>query len=474
MPEKINRVQPPLKFISPKFDPLIRQLTQWSFPILQRFRLRTWLPAGIIRFETKNVETLVKLYQQFQTGKIRFLLAFRHPEVDDPLSMFYLLSRAVPASARQMKIPLQRPIHSHFIYDRGMTVWAGDWLGWIFSRLGGFPVRRGKIIDKQAMQTARELFLNSKIPIAVAPEGATNGHSGIVSPLEPGVAQLGFWCVEDLLKANRSEEVFIVPIAIQYSYPKPPWEKLDWLLSKLETDSGLTPQPQDRSSSNSNREEVYYQRLLRIAECLLSQMEEFYQRFYHQTFDLTIDETAIDTLASPNQILLARLHRLQDKALSVTEQYFAIVAQGNSIDRCRRLEEAGWSYIYRSDLPDLDTLPPFKRGLADWVAVEADLRMRHMRLVESFVAVTGTYVKEKPTVERFAEMAMLMHDMMSRIQDQDNKLPGRPRLGWRQSLVTVGEPISMTQQWEIYKQDRQAARQKVTLQLHEALQQMIS
>ena len=466
MPEEISRAQPPLKFIPPKFDPFIRQLTQWSFPIIQRFRLRPWLPAGIVRFETKNVETLVKLYQQFQTGKVRFLLAFRHSEVDDPLSMFYLLSHAVPSCARQLKIPLQKPIHSHFIYDRGMTVWGGEWLGWIFSRLGGFPIHRGKRIDKQALSTARELFLNSKMPIAVAPEGATNGHSGIVSPLEPGVTQLGFWCVEDLLKAHRSEEVFIVPISIQYSYVKPPWEKLDWLLSKLEADSGLTPHP-NQSSNSDNREEAYYERLLLIAENLLTQMEEFYKRYYHQNFDLGV----IDTSASPNQILLARLHRLQDKALGVAEQYFGIQPQGNTIDRCRRLEEAGWSYIYRSDLPDLNTLPPLARGLADWVAVEADLRMRHMRIVESFVAVTGTYVKEKPTVERFAEMGMLMHDMMSRIQD--DKLPGRPRLGWRQSLVTVGEPISVTQQWELYQKDRDAARQAVTQDLYEALQTMI-
>lgn len=466
MPEEISRAQAPFKFIPPKFNPFIRQLTQWSFPIIQRFRLRPWLPAGIVRFETKNVETLAKLYQQFQTGEVRFLLAFRHPEVDDPLSMFNLLSRAVPTVARQLKIPLQYPIHSHFIYDRGMTVWAGEWLGWIFSRLGGFPIRRGKRIDKQAMQTARELFLNSKMPIAVAPEGATNGHSGIVSPLEPGVAQLGFWCVEDLLKAQRSEQVFIVPITIQYSYVKPPWEKLDWLLSKLEADSGLTPHP-SQSSHNGSPEEAYYERLLGIAENLLSQMEEFYKRYYHQSFDLGV----IDTSKSPNQILLARLHRLQDKALGVAEQYFGIQSQGNAIDRCRRLEEAGWSYIYRSDLPDLNTLPPLTRGLADWVAVEADLRMRHMRIVESFVAVTGTYVKEKPTVERFAEMGMLMYDMMSRIQD--DKLPGRPHLGWRQSLVTVGEPISVTQQWEMYQKDRHAAREAVTQALYEALQGMI-
>jgi len=84
-------------------------------------------------------------------------------------------------------------------------------------------------------------------------------------------------------------------------------------------------------------------------------------------------------------------------------------AQGSLIERCRRLE-AGWTYIYREDLQDGKALSPLDRGLADWIAEEASLRMLHMRLVESFVAVTGTYVLEKPTVERFAETALLMFD----------------------------------------------------------------
>lgn len=466
--EEIKSVQPPLKFIAPNFNRFFLQIVQWSLPVLLRFRLRRWLPARIIRVETENALELAKLYEQFQAGKVRFLMAFRHPEVDDPLSMLYLISRAIPKNARENGIKLKDPVHSHFIYERGMTIWAGDWLGKFFSFLGGFPIRRGKRVDRTGLQTARDLFLNSNIPLAIAPEGATNGHSGKVSPLEPGVAQLAFWCIEDLQKANRSEEVFIVPITIQYSYPNPPWKKLDWLLSKLEAMSGLETISIDTSSK---REEIYYQRILRLAERLLSEMEDFYQRFYHQTL-VPID---LDPSSDTTELIIARLHRLQDIALRVSEQHFGLPAQGNFIDRCRRLEEAGWSYIYREDLPSLDTLTPLTRGLADWVATEAAKRMQHMRLVESFVAVTGTYIKDKPTFERFAETTLLIYDMMSRLQD--DTFPGRPNLGWRQSKVTVGKPISVTQRWQSYKQDRQSARKTVTeltQDIHKALQSMIS
>lgn len=468
----MQHAQSRLEFIPQRFNPVVLRLAQWLLPILLRFRLRPWLPAGISRIQVKNAEILAELYQQFQAGKVRFLMAFRHPEVDDPLCMLYLLSRAVPRVARQQGISLQYPIHSHFIYERGMLLWAGDWLGWFFSNLGGTPIRRGKRLDKLGIQNARNLFANAKMPIAVAPEGATNGHSGIVSPLEPGVAQFGFWCVEDLHKASRSEEVLIVPIALQYSYVKPPWAKLDWLLSKLEADCGLPVKTIGRSET-ANPEEIHYPRLLRLAEHLLTEMEGFYQRFYHQ--HLAAIDHELEARGNANEILMARLHRLQDTALKVAEQYFKLQPQGNFIDRCRRLEEAGWSYIYREDVSDINALPPFQRGLADWVAAEAELRMRHMRLVETFVAVTGTYVKEKPTPERFAETALLIFDMMARTRN-NTKLPGRPRLGWRQALITVGQPISVTERWAKSQSDRRAVRvgvTELTKELHQALEQLI-
>jgi 1-acyl-sn-glycerol-3-phosphate acyltransferase len=471
LPNSIHSTQPPLKFIPQRFNPLILQIVQWLLPVVLRFRTRPWLPAGIVHIEAKNVEILAELFHKFQSGKIRFLIAFRHPEVEDPLCMLYLLSRIVPRVARQQGMQLQYPVHSYFLYDRGMTLWAGDWLGWLFSKIGGVPVRRGRRLDRLAIQTARNLFANGQLPIAVAPEGGTNGHSGIVSPLEPGVAQMGFWCVEDLHKANRLENVVILPISIEYRYVQPPWSKLDELLSKLEADSGLPVEPSNQSA-RENLPEIYSQRIYCLGEYLMTEMEEFYRRFYHQDIPKTI---STDESASPNQVLIDRLHRLLDKALQVAEQYFGLQAQGSFIDRCRRLEDAGWSYIYREDLPDIKALPPLKRGLADWIAEEADLRMQHMRLVESFVAVTTSYLQEQPSVERFAETALLMFDMLSRIQD--TTLPGRPRLGWRQAQITVGEPISVTERWANSQENRHAARQAVsdlTQDLQIALEKLIA
>lgn len=141
----------------------------------------------------------------------------------------------------------------------------------------------------------------------------------------------------------------------------------------MEADTGLSYEQID-SSVNALRGKVYYQRLFRLGEHLLTKMEQFYTRFYHQTLPLP-NLPVTDAPSSPNQMLAARLSILLDTALSVAEDYFGLKAQGSVIERCRRLEEAGWSYIYREDLPSVNTLPPLERGLADWIAQEASLRI---------------------------------------------------------------------------------------------------
>lgn len=438
-------VQRPLEFIAPAFNPLVLKATQLVLP--------AWLRSqkAITDIQADNVEVLAEFYRQFQAGNIRFLMAFRHPSTNDPLCMAYLLYYILPRVAKQQNISLQYPLHSHFIYDRGIPLWAGLRTGWLYSRLGGIPIHRGKV-DRTSLKVARNLFANAKLPMAVAPEGATNGHNEIVSSLEPGVAQLGFWCVEDLLKAGRSEQVFIVPIGIQYSYVEAPWQAVEQILSQLEADSGLEPK----------QEESLYRRLYQLGEHLLKLMEDFYAQFYPQMPKVTATEFA------------TRLQALLDVALKVAEQYFNISSSGSLSDRCRRVEQAGWDRIYREDIKNLDALSPLERGLANRIADEANLRMWHMRLVESFVEVTGDYVLKKHTVERFAETTLLMWDMMTRIKG--NNPFARPRLGKQRVQMTIGEPISVSDRWEVYQTNRRSAKQAVTdltSDLQTALEKMI-
>ena len=416
--------------------------------------------TNLVEVESHNAETLVKLYHEFEAGKTRLLLAFRHPNPTDPYVLSQLLWQDLPQTARQMGVSLGTT-HSHFIYDRGIPLWAGSYLGWLFSKLGGVPIQRGKL-DLQALKTARELFVNGQFPLAAAPEGGNNGHNEIVSPLEPGIAQLAFWCQEDLIAQERDANVVILPLGIQYRYIEEPWQELESLMDRLEQESGLT----------LAGDLDLYGRLYRLAEHLLALMEAYYHEFYGVTFK-TVDEfiSPKDEPMDANDLLAVRLRSLIDEALKVAEQYFGLRPKGSTIDRCRKLEQAGWDRIFRGGT---EKLSPVELGLANRVAEEADLRMWHMRLVESFVAVTGHYVKEHPSADRFAETALLLKDMVEKIKSNKNRPPvSGLQLGPQRAIATVGEPIVIGPLYAGYKRKRRQAITSLTKELQEQMESLI-
>lgn len=444
----MTEIQPPLEFIPPAFNPLLLRLARVILPWWMRFRV------GIAAVETVNAEILADLYHEFDRGKTRFLIAFRHPSTKDPFALTSLIWQAVPQAAKKQGFKLRSPVHSHFMYDRGITIWAGEWLGWLFSQLGGTSIERGKL-DRLGLKSARELMVSGRFPLAAAPEGATNNHSEIVSPLEPGIAQLGFWCWEDLQVAGRSEEVVIVPIGIQYEYIDCPRLKLEKLLTTLEVNLGL------ETSRQFSTEELY-QRLLRVGEKALSIVEQFYSKFYNQSIP------PAPIAEDPNQKIAVRLQNLLEVALQVAEQYFQIKPKGSLSDRCRRLEQAGWNRIYRADG---DNLSDVEQGLGNWIAAEASLYMRHMRLVEQFVAVTGNYVASNPTAERFAETLLIVDRFVKTIKgDNAQKLPN---LGKQKVRISVGQPLSVSDRALLYRNNRRQAVADLTQDLQTSLEDAI-
>ncbi|MDA0672660.1 MAG: 1-acyl-sn-glycerol-3-phosphate acyltransferase, partial [Cyanobacteria bacterium] len=273
-----HRAQPPLEFLPPTFDPKVLWLVRRLLPLWMRWR------SSVQTIHTEGVETLVRLFQDFQGQRVRFLIAFRHPSPEDAYCLMHLIWHEVPKTARQMGVRLPSSPHIHFIYDRGIPLWAGRGIGWLYQKLGGTPIQRGKV-DRQGLKSARHLFAQGQFPLAAAPEGANNGHTEIISPLEPGIAQFGFWCLEDLQKAQRPETVVILPLGICYQYPTPPWHAIAELLTQLEQDCGLNGPPMavplPTHPQTSTEVLALYPRLITLGLHLLTLMEGYYADFYH-------------------------------------------------------------------------------------------------------------------------------------------------------------------------------------------------
>ncbi len=451
----IQTAQPPLRFIPPAYTPWLRRLAGAALPLLLRLR-------RIHRTEIRGAGRLAALLADQQAGRARLLLAFRHPSSLDPLLMAQLLWRGVPRAARRAGIPLAGPVHSQFLYDRGIPLWAGSLAGWMLSHLGGIPIQRGKL-DRLALKTARDLFVHGPFPLAIAPEGATNHQGERLNPLEPGLAQMAFWCCEDLAAEGRSEAVWIVPLGLRYSLLRPRWRRIDALLEGLEERLGLpatstaaaTAATGVGPAATAGPADLRYARLHAIAERLLGLLEDFYSE-------------AHGVRPERQRPFLERIDRLRHAALAVAEAQFGLPARGNLQERCRRIEQAGWERIYRADL---DGLPPVARGLADWSAAEASLRMGHMRLVEHFACLSDSYVAERPSPDRYAEVLQILGRAVAWIQGSPG-VPG-PDLGPLQARITVGEPIAVTERLAEYRSSRRAAVERLTAELGASLETAI-
>lgn len=457
----IEQVQPSLKFIPPAFNSTVLNASKLMLPWYLKHK------ENITDIQTENIEKLAQLYQEFNTGKTRFLLAFRHPSTADPFCLSYLLWHILPKVAKQQNFKFKIPIHAHFMYDRGIPIWAGSITQWLFPHLGGTSIHRGKL-DTAGLKSARNLMINGQFPLAASPEGGTNGHNQIISPLEPGLAQICFWSLEDLKKENRSEQVLIIPVGIQYQYLEQPWEKLTEVLTKLEQDLAIKETTISdlniaNFTNNFNGHQDLYLRLLRIGEKLLTLMEKFYTVFYNQSL------AEMGEITDPNERISTRINALLELALQVSEKHFKIQPKGSLIDRCRRLEQAGWNRIYREDY---DNLSPVETGLGNWLASEASLYMQHMRIVEKFSAVTGKYIKENPTFERFAETILLVNRLINLIKGT-TKEPF-PILGKKQVKITIGEALSVSERFDDYKKSRRQAVENLTQDLQISLQSLIS
>ena len=369
-----------------------------------------------------------------------------------------MLLSVLPPIAKRMGKPIPGQGHAHYIYERGILMWGGVGARWLFPRMGSVPIKRGTV-DRTALKVIRDLLSNGPFPLAMAPEGTVNGYGEIVNPLEPGVVQMGFWCVDDLQKAGRDEEVFIVPVGLRYTFNRNPWQKIHTLLCQLEADCGLESPRQVPTGEDKQVGLWFRDRLLRLGDYLLPKTEDFYICFYGQN------------LAQESHDLRERLQALLAASLSVPEGAFGLPAKGSLIERRHKIEQAAWDRIFRDDIEDIARLSVVEKAFADRVAIEASDLLWHMRIVENFVALRNDYVAEKPTPERVAETAVILWDLVARLQNQP--VGSKPKLGQRTARFTIGEPISLSQSWDRYKANRRQTITQLTNELQAALKNML-
>lgn len=454
MPEH-TRVQPPLRHIPPRFNAPLFRLVAAVYPVYIRFAL------DIRRVTVEGMDRLLAHYRLFQERKIRLIIAFRHPHLDDGALMARLLGNAVRDAARRERRRtasggLARPPFAHFVYDRGAPLWAGPFIGWLLPRMGGISVFRGKL-DSQSVGDIRWALLHADHPLAIAPEGAVSYNERRAAPLETGVAHFAFWGVRDLSAAGRGERVVILPVVPVYRHGPDAVKGLERLARYLERECGL----------RFDEARPLPVRLRAIAHHLLSTAETFYRRFYaHSAVVLSPGEEAGSTadahFLSPER---ERIEAIVEAALSSAERSLNLSCSGSPIDRVRRVEQACWDRIFRSDIPDIAALSPLERSLADRLARETSLTMRHLQLADIMVYLSELAIPDDAGVDELAEAASNLAGMLARLEGGD--ISATPRIGSRTVSFRIGRPLSVSERWESYLRNRPAAVEEVMTALRE-------
>lgn len=404
-----------LGFIEPRFIPWVYAFMRLACPTYLRF------VEGISKVETAGIEHLIGGFQQFYGKRARVLVVFRHASVHDAPVMACLFCRSLPAAARRAGVKLGGRGHAHFLYGRGVLDWAGGGAAFLFPRIAGISVMNRKN-DAQGMRTIRRYLSDGLFPICLAPEGQVTYHNHRLGPIEGGTARLAAWCLEDLQRQERDEEILILPVACHYLYRDRPERLFARIIERIVESAGLPP------PTAASR----YEKLIELTEGLLEKMETFYTRFF------TIEKSGRKPAS-----LRERIERICRAALRVPETFMQIRPEPDLLSRVLTVRQQGWDYLFRSDLPEEDQLSPMDRVLMDRIADEVYLHLRHNELVDVLEYIHPEYISPEASLNRLIEYALTLNDVINRLTGGD--ISSRYSPPGKTVRIRIGEPIKVRQ-----------------------------
>ncbi len=428
------RAQGVLRYEEPRFVPWVYALMRLSSPVYDR------LAEGIAGFQTHGVERLIAAYQRFYRREARLLIAFRHAARHDPPVMVQLLCRILPREARRRRQALGGLPHAHFLYGRGVTLWAGGGAAFLIPRIAGLPVVNRRA-DTRALRNIRHFLTEGPHPVALAPEGQVTYHNHRLGPMEQGSARLAVWCQEELDRQGRAEEVLVLPVGIEYRFPRDPERLLERLIARITRSGGLTAPPPGPAR----------ERLLDLTEQLVGRIETYYARFFAgvrgaggaspgATPGLLPGATpGLLPGASPG--LRERIERACDAALRVPERFMGLQTEGDLLSRVFTVRQRGWDYLFRGDVPPQGRASPVDRLLADRLADEAYLHLRHNELVDVLEYVQPDYIGPGASPNRLVEYALNLADVQNRLLGGD--ISSRYSPPGKRVLIRIGEPLEV-------------------------------
>ena len=269
----------PLK--ASNISPLVLRMLRFISPFYLRFGLN-FSSIELLDAERQTVNSLVSLWRDFQDGKTRLILAFRHPYGDEPQVFSYLFDVLLKIVPGVMELLCEDTRTPGSYTAMKFALWGGPLIRWLLPRIGAVPVYHVKA-DSAGIKAIRGIIRDGPHPIALAPEGQVSYRSETVSRLEAGCAQMGFWCAEELEKDGRDERVCILPLSMHHEFDPRDEKKVEKMVRALEAVcAASSPDGQVLPAAALHEQPAapLHDRLEVLDLQMLAMAEDFYERTY--------------------------------------------------------------------------------------------------------------------------------------------------------------------------------------------------
>ncbi|MBY0357803.1 MAG: 1-acyl-sn-glycerol-3-phosphate acyltransferase [Candidatus Obscuribacterales bacterium] len=318
----------------------------------------------------------------------------------------------------------------NFIAAREVFDWNHGLNGWFLQRMGCYSVVRGAV-DRESFKTTKRLLVEGKKKLVLFPEGEISKQNDVLLPLESGVAQLGFMALDELQKIKPDEPLFILPIAIKYTYKGDLTHYLPELLQKIESHLGIKCDTAD----------TIYQRVRNAAQVVLKTLEDEYN--LHPKPETSLDE---------------RINGLKSQALKIIAEYLDVdlPADGRHLEWVRILRNTMDDYIYA----DHDSLPPYQRQIHEEKSEKIRGFYKDLDRVVNFIAIYDGYLAPPISQERMLSVLELIE-----IEVFGNAKIKGPRL----ILIDIGNPIDLLSVFSEYKKHKRTVIEKICLEISSQL-----
>jgi 1-acyl-sn-glycerol-3-phosphate acyltransferase len=394
-------------FVPPREHPLVMRIANATLPLLAQ-------SMGNIRDFHVAPDDFSRLQD---LGGRRAILSPNHPTGLDPFAMFWL----------------SRKLGQPFNYLAAREVLDGA-KGWIMNRVGTYSVIRG-VADRESLRTTRKLLGDQDRKVVIFPEGEIYEHNDRLLAFQSGVAQIGFWVLDDLEKQGKPLEMPIIPVAIKYRCCDSPRLAIENSLTALEKSLDLS-----RSTSLTA-----YQRLRRVGCRVLAAME--------RDAGLPVGEPE----ALDERIRTVRRKTLERVATRIGKQVSETQAPA---DQLHVLFHDLKSWV--GMLPD--EANEYEERLHRKRIQEALPLFNELHRLQNFIAMTGDYVAAEATAERFLDvLGRLEKEVFGAVR---HNVP-------REARLRIAPPIRLEERYADYRQSKRQMVSQVTAQLETTIREML-